>query len=96
MSSENIDILLERLHVIEATLTSLVDQRSAKDWYTTAEIGQILGKSDYTVREWCRKGQAEAVKSPNGRGWLISRDELARLRNEGPIPEQQVHGVVHR
>ncbi|HYT88582.1 MAG TPA: helix-turn-helix domain-containing protein [Gemmataceae bacterium] len=72
----------------------LVNQRTVKEVYTTAEVAEILGRSEYTVREWARKGQVQAVKSPNGRSWLISHAELSRLRNHGPTPEHQADGVV--
>jgi excisionase family DNA binding protein len=88
--------VLRRLDEIQASLAVLVAQRAVKAWYTTAEVAQILGKSDYTVREYCRKGQVRAEKSANGRGWLISHDELTRLRNHGPVPEQQTDRVVNR
>ena len=79
--------LAERLERIEAALFSLIEQRTAKEWYTTAEVAEIVGKSDYTVREYCRKGQIKAEKAANGRGWLVSHAELDRLRNYGPLPE---------
>lgn len=73
----------------------LVSQRQVKDFYSTDEVGVILNKSKYTVREWARKGQVKAVKSPNGRSWLIPHEELTRLRNHGPVPEQQLHRGLH-
>lgn len=96
MSDEKIELMLSRLERIEATLAELKQQRTAKELYSTAEAAEILGRSDYTVREWCRKGQTHAVKSANGRGWLIPHEELTRLLNEGPLPEQQAHRVLHR
>lgn len=93
---DDLGILVNRLERIEAVIADLVRQRTIKDWYTTGEAGTILGRSGYSVREWCRKGQAKAVKSANGRGWLISHDELSRLRNEGPLPEQEAQRVAHR
>jgi hypothetical protein len=80
----------ERLQRIEHLLATLVEQRTVKDWYTTAEISGILRRAEYTVREWCRQGRIRAKKKPCGRGkggeWLISHDELTRLRNEGLLP----------
>jgi excisionase family DNA binding protein len=74
---------------IEFAIAALVEQKAAKEWYTTAEVAVIVGKSDYTVREWCRKGQVDAEKAANGRGWLIGHEELTRVRNgERPLPEQ--------
>lgn len=73
----------EKLSRIEELLEDLLQQRTAKEWYTTSEVGQILDRAEYTVREWCREGKVSARKSPNGRGWLISHKELQRLRNHG-------------
>ena len=88
----NID---ERLDRIEQMLSELVGQRAIKDSYTTAEVGDILEKSEYTVREWCRLGRVRAGKRACGHGkskeWIISHQELMRLRNEGLLPLRIVH-----
>jgi hypothetical protein len=80
----------ERLERIEQMLTTLVRQQTIKEWYTTAEVGGLLGRAEYTVREWCRQGRIRAKKKPCGRGkggeWLVSHEELTRLRNEGLLP----------
>jgi Helix-turn-helix domain len=80
--------ILDKLQRIEDAIGQLLRQKTAKEWYTTAEVAGIVGKSDYTVREYCRKGQIKAEKAPNGRGWLVSHVELERLRNYGPLPER--------
>jgi lysyl-tRNA synthetase class I len=87
MSVDQLTIVLERLERIEAVMSDLLRHKTVKEWYTTAEVAEIVGKSDYTVREYCRKGQIQAKKAPNGRGWLVSHLELNRLRNYGPLPE---------
>ena len=83
--------LAERLERIETLLQSLLQERTIKEWYTTAEIAKLLGKADFTVREWCRLGRICARKKKCGRGmaseWIISHDELMRIRNEGLLPE---------
>jgi hypothetical protein len=80
----------ERLEKIEDALALLVSQRTVKDWYSTSEAAQILGKAEFTVREWCRLGRIRAAKRPCGRGkakeWAISHAELERVRNEGLLP----------
>lgn len=80
----------ERLERIEQMLTTLVQQQTIKEWYTTVEVGGLLGRAEYTVREWCRQGRIRAKKKPCGRGkggeWLISHEELTRLKNEGLLP----------
>ena len=80
----------ERLTRIEAILQSLVRERTIKEWYSTAEVAKLLDKAEYTVREWCRQGRIHASKKPYARGahpeWLISHDELTRIRNQGLLP----------
>jgi transposase len=82
--------LLARLMRMEAMLETLVREKTVKEWYSTAEVASILGKSDYTVREWCRLGRVSASKKSHARGaypeWLIGHEELQRLRNVGLLP----------
>ena len=82
-------VILDKLQWIENAIGQLLHQKAGKEWYTTAEVAEIVGKSDYTVREYCRKGQIKAEKAANGRGWLVAHGELQRLRNYGPLPERQ-------
>ncbi len=90
MIDNGIHQLVERLERIEAVLTRLVQERTIKDWYSTAEVAQLLGKAEYTVREWCRQGRIRATKKPYTRGahseWLISHEELTRVQNQGLLP----------
>ena len=62
-----LDELLDRLERLETTLSTLVQQRMVKDWYTTAEAATILDRAEFTVREWCRLGRVSAAKRPCGR-----------------------------
>lgn len=82
--------LLQRLERIEAALLLLVRERTIKDWYTTAEVASLIGRAEFTVREWCRLGRIHAEKRACGRGlsheWIISHAELNRFRNEGLLP----------
>jgi transposase len=82
--------ILQRLERIEAALQTLVAQRTVKEYYTTAEVASILGKAEFTVREWCRLGRVAAEKRRCGRGrtkeWIISHEELVRIQNEGLFP----------
>ena len=79
--------VLQRLSRIETMVQSLLDQRSVKEWYSTAEIAELLGKAEFTVREWCRLGRIRAEKWMGGRGahssWVVSHDELLRYHREG-------------
>ena len=84
----------ERLDRIEELLQLLVQQKTVKDWYTTAEAAEILGKAEWTFREYCRLGRVRACKRECGRGnskeWVISHEELQRIRNEGLLPDPRV------
>jgi hypothetical protein len=88
--------LAERLARIEEALAALVTARTRKEFYSTSELAEILGKAEFTVREWCRLGRVHALKRSTGRGrsqeWMISDDELTRIRNEGllPLPKFQI------
>jgi transposase len=61
-----------------------------RESYSTAEVAGLVGKSEYTVRQWCNERRIEASKRPERRGmsaiWSISADEVARYRNEGLLP----------
>jgi hypothetical protein len=85
------DEVLVRLANIEAMLAALVEQRAVKDWYSTAEVAALLGRAEFTVREWCRLRRVRAEKKKAGRGkaseWIISHAELTRVRNEGLLPD---------
>jgi hypothetical protein len=84
----------ERLSRIEESLRILVQQKLVKDWYTTAEAAELLDRAEWTVREWCRTYRINAEKRPCGRGqsqeWIISHEELQRIRNEGLLPDPSI------
>jgi DNA-directed RNA polymerase specialized sigma24 family protein len=71
----------------------LISQRTVRDFYTTAEVATTLGKAEFTVREWCRRGRVRAQKQGSGRGkhqaWVISHGEFQRLEREGLLPADQ-------
>lgn len=85
------DELLERLQRIENAIASLIEQRQVQDWYDTKTVAAILGRSSYSVREWCRLGRVYAEKRSCGRGntkeWMISHEELMRIKSEGLLPQ---------
>jgi hypothetical protein len=90
MNSEDVTRIVERLDRIESVLDTLVRAKAVKERYSTAEIAQALGRAEYTVREWCRLGRIHATKRQYARGaypeWLVSHEELQRIRNEGLLP----------
>lgn len=82
--------LAERLNRIEEALQLLLQQRVEQSYYSTAAAAKILGKAEFTVREWCRHGHIRAEKRSCGRGnskeWMISHAELERIQAEGLLP----------
>lgn len=77
-----------RVLKIEVMLERLVEQRHAAGDYTIAEFARAVGRSEYTVREWCRQSRINARKiSGAKRGpqeeWRIPRSEFERYRDEG-------------
>jgi hypothetical protein len=80
----------EKLDRIVAMLAALAEREQVREWYTTGQVAQLLGKAEFTVREWCRTGRANAAKKSSGRGahpsWTISHDEVLRLQREGLLP----------
>ena len=90
MENDQLEMVLQRLDRIEATLADLVRQRAVKDFYTTEEAAVLLGKAEFTIREWCRLGRVHAEKKGSGRGkfqsWVISHAELQRIQRQGLLP----------
>jgi transposase len=80
----------ERLTNIEAMLAVLVERQIVREWHTTEQVAQLLGRAEYTVREWCRNGRVNAEKRMSGRGkypaWVLSKAEILRIQREGLLP----------
>ena len=49
--------LRQRLDKIEAMLAVLVERQQVREWYSTDEFARVVGKAEFTVREWCRLGR---------------------------------------
>lgn len=82
---EKVEQVLHQIHELMAI------KKVVKDRYTVKEVAAIVGRKEYTVREWCRERRLLADKAMCGRGcelaWLISHDELTRYQNEGLRPK---------
>jgi hypothetical protein len=79
--------LEQRLEKIEELLVMLVDRQQVREWYSVEEFARIVGRAEFTCREWCRHGRIKAEKKDSGRGayasWVISHGELLRFQREG-------------
>lgn len=59
-----------------------------KEAYTTEEAAERLGRSEWTVRQWCNKGQVKGVYKVRGKGrtgeWRLSHEAVLTLQTQGP------------
>jgi Helix-turn-helix domain len=96
---DTVDALEEQLSRLQTRVAELEEvvargtvSRVEKEWYSTAEVAELLGRAEWTAREWCRLKRVNAVKRRCGRGahceWAISHAELIRIMNEGLLPLQ--------
>lgn len=82
------------LRAIKDMITEVRDlltaQHTIRDYYSTEQVAKILGKANWTVREWCRLGRVHAEKRRSGRGrakdWVVSHAELLRIEKEELLP----------
>lgn len=89
---ERTEQLLEHLAKLEAAVIAISEPRNTQDWYSTTAAAEVLGKAEFTVREWCRLKRVHAKKRSCGRGlsqeWKISHAELERIQSEGLLPAE--------
>lgn len=84
-----LNLLVQRVGGIEAAVARLhevVDRAVAptKDWYTTTELAEALGLSQYTVQaRWCAERRIECEKDPLTNKWRIPAREYDRLVRGG-------------
>ncbi|WP_435018392.1 hypothetical protein TA3x_000365 [Tundrisphaera sp. TA3] len=82
--------LEQRLGRIETLLAALIDRETIKDWYDVEEFARLVGKAEFTCREWCRLGRIRGQKRQSGRGahaaWVVGHAELLRYRRDGLLP----------
>lgn len=75
---------------LDAIMETVVSQKTIKDFYSTAEVADMVGRSEFQVRQWCREGRVKAIKRACGRGshksWMVSHEEVDRYRNHGLRP----------
>ncbi|MEZ6136977.1 MAG: helix-turn-helix domain-containing protein [Pirellulaceae bacterium] len=93
------DQVLRRLDQIEQLLLQVLKSKAAiQDFYSTSDVAKLLRRAEWTVREWCRLGRVHAKKRMSGRGiakeWMISHQELERIKSEGLLPPNQARYSV--
>jgi len=89
---QRLEALMARFDRIEKLLATMSGRSPARQWLTTEEFAEAVGKAPYTVREWARKKRVHAEKRMSGRGkfqdWCISAAELRRYEREGLLPRR--------
>jgi hypothetical protein len=70
--------LLAWMERIETLLKALLERQTIKEYYSTQEFAQLVGKAEFTIREHCGRGAHPA--------WAIPHSELLRFQKEGLIP----------
>jgi hypothetical protein len=92
LRSWKMDEIASRLDRIEAILASLVDRQTVKNFYEVPEFARLVGKAEFTVREWARLGRIHGQKRRSGRGahasWVVAHDEFLRYQKEGLLPRR--------
>lgn len=89
--------IIEKLERLEMLIVQMVEQMSklllgggSQEWFTVGEFAKLVNRRPYTVRQWANEGRIHASKSRTRTGgafeWVISRQELDRLRQEGLLP----------
>ena len=73
--------ILTRLERIEIALATLISQRSIKDFYSTDELAAILGKAEFTVREWA------GAEESRPRNAAVDEENISR----GPSPTKNCY-----
>lgn len=80
----------DRLARLEAVIEVLSRHQIVQAAYSTEQFARLVGRAEYTVREWCRLRRIKAEKRPCGRGcsseWSIPHAELERFRSDGLLP----------
>ncbi len=67
------DMTLEqRLENIEAMLLVLCERQKAREWHTTHEFAKTVGRAEFTIREYCRRGRLHSRKRHSGRAANIA------------------------
>jgi transposase len=60
-----------------------------RTWYSVEEAAKLINRAPFTIRRYCRDGELNASKRRKrgpGASWWISATEIARFRNDGPLP----------
>src|SRR5579864_5436952 len=71
-------ILDERLERIVAMLAVLVERQQVRDWRSVEEFARIVGRAEFTCREWCRLGPHKGGEEKQRPGCLRRLGHITR------------------
>ena len=84
---------LELLYDVRDKVDALVARQNPPEYYSIGRAAELLERSEFTIREWCRLGRIHAEKRQCGRGntkeWMISHAEIQRYQSEGLLPRPE-------
>lgn len=90
MRGDSHALLLEIRSLLLKLLERLEQPRETREAYSVEEVAKLLGKTSWTVRQWCRLGRINATKKHERRGgaklWSIAADEVQRIKDRGLLP----------
>lgn len=90
VSKINAAELAERLAELIALVKAAQNQKPEKDFYSVAETAEILNRSEFQVRHWCKTGRIIAKKRACGHGphkeWSIPGEEIKAYQSFGLRP----------
>jgi hypothetical protein len=66
---------------------AMMATKKPEAWLPVANVAARLGKSEKTIRNWCKEGRFTRVSGGDGSPYLVSSlevDELSRAANSSP------------
>ena len=71
---------------VEELSSNVSEINRIKDWYSTAEVAEMMGVTRHTVQErWCNQGKVACEKDRRTGKWRIPGLEYERLRRGGRL-----------
>ncbi len=69
---------------VEELTVNFSEIARTKEWYSTAEVAELMGVTRHTVQErWCNQGKIACEKDRSTGKWRIPGQEYERLRRGG-------------
>tara|TARA_R110002111_G_scaffold100976_6_gene156453 strand:- start:13979 stop:14590 length:612 start_codon:yes stop_codon:yes gene_type:complete len=68
------------------------DLRIEKEWYTTAEVAELLKRKPNSIMQACNDGRIKARKDEYSKKWEVPDAEVQHLLSLGRIPSKKTTG----